>query len=192
MIKRHLSGMAWLVALSIIFAGCAFAQGPSYSDTPPPAASAPAPPRSDAEREESNRAFVCEAAVARILLMKMSRLAALRSNSNRVRQFAFSTVDDDSRANRKLKEIAWSRDLEVCEEMDHKRATLLLHLQRYAGIEFDREYLTLQVDQRRRTVRLFQEQAQTGSDDELRNWAQSALPALETHLRTASLLADSR
>jgi putative membrane protein len=122
----------------------------------------------------------------------MSRIAVLRANSNQVKQFAQRVADDHNRANRKLKEIAWSKDLEVCNEMDQRRAKLLLALQRHTGDDFDREYLTLQVDQHRRVVRLFQQHAQRGSDEDLRNFAQAKLAALEAHLQEASLLADSR
>jgi putative membrane protein len=122
----------------------------------------------------------------------MSRIAALRANSSQVRQFAQRMADDHVRANRKLKEIAWSKDLEVCSEMDERRAKLLLALQRRTGDDFDREYLTLQVDQHRRAVQLFRQHAQSGHDGELRGFAEAKLPALEAHLHEVSLLADSR
>ena len=122
----------------------------------------------------------------------MSRIAALRANSDRVRRHALSLVDDRSKARRKLKEIALSRNFEISDTLDDQRTHRLLVLQRYSGDEVDREYLTLQVDQHRRAVRLFQEQAQKSGSDELRNFAESKLPALEAHLKLAQTLADSR
>lgn len=172
----------WLGALSIIVTGFAFGQG--AGDISKAGAGA--------TLSEADRAFVCEAAVANILEVKMSRIAALRADSNPLRGYAQEMAQDYSRANRKLKEIAWSKDLEMCEELDYKRAQRLLALQRHVGDEFDREYLTLQVDQRRRMVRLFQQQAQTGGDEELREFAESRLPALEAYLNTARTLADNR
>jgi len=41
-------------------------------------------------------------------------------------------------------------------------------------------------------VGLFQQQAQKSGSEELRNFAQSKLPALEAHFKLAQLLADSR
>ena len=159
----------------------------SCAATTPSAYGAP-----ERERPEGDRIFVREAAITSILEVKMSRIAALRANSSEVRQFAQRVADDHGRSNRKLKEIAWSKDLEMCNEMDESRAKLLLALQRRTGDDFDREYLTLQVDLHRRALRLFQQQAQRGSDEDLRGFAQQKLAALESHLQAASLLAHSR
>lgn len=172
----------WLGALSIIVTGFAFGQ--SAGDTPKAGAGA--------TLSKADRAFICEAAMANVLEVKMSRIAALRVNSNPLRGYARETAQDYDRASYKLKEIAWSKDLEMCEGLDYKRSQLLLALQHHMGNDFDREYLTLQVDQRRRTVLLFQQQAQTGGDDELRKFAESRLPALEAYLKTARTLADNR
>ncbi len=167
----------WLGALSLLISGLAFGQSSA--------------PR-DAMVSESDQAFVREAAATGSLEMQMSRIAALRANSDQVRHFAFSLVEDHSKTRRKLKEIALSKNVEVSAALDVKRARRLLTLQRYTGDEFDREYLTLQVDQHRRAVLLFQQQAQSSGSDELRNFAQSKLPALEAHLKLAQSLADNR
>ena len=197
MSKRCLHSKLGWCALSIVASACGMA--PSYGQSHEPyrfpfcAATTSSIHRSvEREHPESDRIFVREAAITGLLEVKMSRMAALRANSSQIRQFAQKVADDHARANRKLKQIAWSKDLEVCNEMDEKRAKLLLALQRYSGDDFDREYLTLQVDQHRRAVRLFQQHAQGGSDAELRDFAGAKLPALESHLREAALLADSR
>ena len=189
---RRFHGTRWLAAIALMCGGCALPPSQGFGGAPPADVRAPGPSPADAKAQEATHAFICEAAVSRILLVKMSTVAALRASSRGVRHFAHVSADDDRRANRKLKEIAWSKDLGVCAEMDDRRALVLLALHRHVGDDFDREYLTLQVDQRRRAVQLFREHAENGADDELRSYAQSSLPALETHLRTARVLADSR
>lgn len=179
---RLRNGRLWFGALLLIIGGLAFGQSPGSSGAS----------GAGAEPSESDLAFVREASVVGMLEIRLSGIAALRANSDQVRRFARSLVEDHSKTRRKLKEIALSRDLEVGDELDRRRALLLLAVQRYSGDEFDREYLTQQVDQHRRAVRLFQEQARTGGDDELRKFAESKLPALEAHLRLARALADSR
>lgn len=171
----------YYVTLTLMFTGLTFAQSSDNTGRGPNSGFA-----------EPDQAFVLEAAAYANLEVQMSRVAALRANANPVRSFAQSMAEDHSKARRKLKEIALSRDFRVSDQLDDKRADILMTLQRYAGDEFDREYLTQQVDQHRRAVRLFQEQAQRGRDDELRTFAESKLAALEAHLRTARELADSR
>lgn len=164
-----------------MFTGLASAQTPDNAGRGPIAGLA-----------EPDQAFVLEAAAYGNLEVQMSRVAALRANANPVRSFAQNMAEDHSKARRKLKEIALSRDFRVSDRLDEKRADILMTLQRYAGDEFDREYLTQQVDQHRRGVRLFREQAQKGGNDELRTFAESNLAALEAHLKSAQDLADSR
>ena len=177
----HSRGKLWAGALALMVTGLAFAQTPDSAGRSAYAGFA-----------EPDQAFVIEAAANSNLEVYMSRVAALRANANAVRSFALSTAEDHSKARRKLKEIALSRDLRISDRLDDRRADILMTLQRYAGDEFDREYLTQQVDLHRRTVRLFQEQAQRSGNDELRSFAESKLGVLEAQLRTAQALADSR
>lgn len=177
--SRLCSTSCWIGVLSLLVSGLASGQGASTYDAA-------------TMMSESDHAFVREAAASGNLEIQMSRIAAFRANSDRVRQFASDLAEDYSKARRKLKEIAWSMNIEISDALDARGAQRLLALQRYTGDEFDREYLTLQVDQHRRTVRLFQEQARKSLIDELRSFAQSKLPALEAHLNLAQTLADSR
>ncbi len=185
------SGRIWLAVVTLAASGLVYGHDTAYGETPTPAMTPPLWRHADPAWTEPSRTFVCEAYRTGLLEVNMSRVATLRAISNEVRQFARRLASDHERANRKLKEIAWSRDIPVCEELDYRRATLLLALQRRAGDDFDREYLAMQVDQHRRLVRLFQQQSQL-ADEELRDYAGAKLPALEAHLRTAAVLADSR
>jgi putative membrane protein len=180
-LKFHSRGKRWTAALALMVTGLAFAQTPDSAGRGAYAGFA-----------EPDQAFVIEAAANSNLEVYMSRVAALRANANAVRSFALSTAEDHSKARRKLKEIALSRDVRITDRLDDKRADILMTLQRYVGDEFDREYLTQQVDLHRRAVRLFQEQAQRSGNDELRSFAESKLAVLEAQLRTAQALADSR
>jgi putative membrane protein len=177
----HVRGKLWAGALALTVTGLAFAQTPDNAGR-----------SANAGLAEPDQAFVLEAAANSNLEVQMSRVAVLRANANAVRSFAQNVAEDYSKARRKLKEIALSRDVRISDRLDDNRADILMTLQRYAGDEFDREYLTQQVDLHRRAVRLFQEQAQRGRHDELRSFAESKLAALEAQLRTAQALADSR
>src|SRR5258706_1571344 len=160
MITSRVNSSGWIGALSLLISGLAFGQSSAPRDAMVP---------------ESDHAFVREAAATASLEIQMSRIAALRANADQIRQFASSLVEEHSKARRKLKEIAMSKNVEVSGDLDVKRARRLLILQRYTGDEFDREYLTLHVDQYRRAVLLFQQQAQKSGSDELRNFAESKL-----------------
>jgi predicted outer membrane protein len=141
---------------------------------------------------EADLAFLHQAVAAANLDVRMSRIASIRANSDQVRRFAANSADNYSRMRRKLKEIAWTKDLDLSDELDRHQVQRVLLLERHTGDEFDREYLTMQVNEYHRTLRLLAEQAQTGGNDDLRNVALASLSQAEARLKLLQNLADSR
>jgi putative membrane protein len=58
-----------------------------------------------------------------------------------------------------------------------------------SGKEFDRTYAKMMVDDHKKAVALFKEQAEKGEDAEVRQAAATTLPTLEEHLQMAEKLA---
>ena len=71
---------------------------------------------------------------------------------------------------------------------DARHADMLNELASVSGRRFDRLYGRMQVAAHQEAVALFAAYAQTGTDPNLRAFAQSALPALEHHLMMARRL----
>src|SRR4051812_38827581 len=88
----------WALLLALAVAGTACGQG-----------LAPHAPR----WSEADLAFLEQAVAAANLDVRMSRIASIRANSDQVRRFAANSADNYSRMRRKLKEIAWTKDLDL-------------------------------------------------------------------------------
>jgi putative membrane protein len=141
---------------------------------------------------QEDQPFVYPALGASNLEIRMSEVASLRANSDAVRQFARAMIDEHRRARRELKELALSRDIKICEGLTLPEAHVVSALYRYIGVEFDREYLTQQIDQHRRALRLYAGHALGSPDGGMREYAASKVAVLEAHLRTAQSLAENR
>ncbi|HEX8168626.1 MAG TPA: DUF4142 domain-containing protein [Beijerinckiaceae bacterium] len=72
--------------------------------------------------------------------------------------------------------------------IDARHADMLNELASASGRQFDRLYGRMQVAAHQEAVALFSAYAQTGTDPNLRAFAQSALPALQHHLMMARRL----
>jgi len=72
--------------------------------------------------------------------------------------------------------------------LDQQHQTLVLQLQGAQGAEFDRVFVQQQVQSHQTAVDLFRAYAQSGDNEQLKQWASQTLPSLEEHLRQAQEL----
>lgn len=114
-------------------------------------------------------------------LEEVQRAQAAMQSAQRaeVRNVASMMLEDHRRTNEKLTQLASSKGWNVpstasTAESDQARIS--------AGPGFDDNYLEDEIRHHRETISLFRAQASSGSDPELRQFAQDTLPALEHHL----------
>ena len=72
--------------------------------------------------------------------------------------------------------------------MAKKHQALKKKLSALSGAAFDREYMSQMVKDHTAAVALFQGQATSGADADLKNWAAKTLPTLQHHLQMAQSL----
>lgn len=114
-------------------------------------------------------------------LEEVQRAQAAMQSAQRaeVRNVASMMLEDHRRTNEKLTQLASSKGWNVpstasTAESDQSRMS--------AGPGFDDNYLEDEIRHHRETISLFRAQASSGSDPDLRQFAQDTLPALEHHL----------
>ena len=191
--NRHRSTLL-AVAISCAFAAPAIQaqQGspqPSPGATSPGAASGPgaraAEGRAAATLARADRQFLMQAAEAGMAEVRAGELASQKASSPQVRQFAQRMVDDHTKANRQLMQLAEAKGVKPPDEPDRAHRQSMERMQKLSGAEFDRAYMKSQVDDHQNAVSLYERQAKNGRDDELKSFAQSQLPALREHLEMA-------
>lgn len=158
---------------------------PATIQTPPARATAPAGAFAEADAN-----FVAEASAAGIAEVEMGRLAASKAASPGVRQFGEMMVNDHSKANTELQALSQQRvPTATAMPPEHQRAHD--RLAGLSGQRFDRRYITIQVREHEKAVHLFERQATSGHDPQLRQFAADKLPALKQHLQMAQSLSAS-
>jgi len=137
--------------------------------------------------------FVDKAAAGGIAEVETSRLALEKSSSADIKAFANMMITDHSKANDELAALAKKHDIEVPDNttLVKQAKEKILDLR---DESFDAAYANNQVKAHEDTLSLFKKEANTVTDDkvkdatELKGFAQKMLPALEKHLDMAKKL----
>ncbi len=137
----------------------------------------------------STEEFVDEASAKGLAEIEAAKMALKKSTSQDVKKFAQMMIDDHTEANRKLKQIAQQKGLEVADEADLMNKAKAMILKLREGESFDEAYANNQVVAHEQTIELFRSYIQEGQDQEIKAFAQETLKKLEMHLREAQSLA---
>jgi putative membrane protein len=192
---------ALAAGLALMVSGAALAQatnpggmtGPSPAPSPatpepagnPRAARAEAPAPLDA----ADRAFVEKAAAAGMAEVQEGQLAQTKAKSDDVKSFGQHMVDDHTAAGEKLKSIAEADGVQPPDTLDAKDEKQLNALQKLNGAAFDRHYVQDQTAAHKEAVALFEKEAKSGSNAQLKQFAADTLPTLKQHLTDVEGLA---
>lgn len=178
-----------------------------------PSATSPATPgAAGTAGEEQNqtqaREFVNEMAITNMAEIQLGNMAEKQATSPQVKQFAQMMVQDHTKANDELKQIASQLNVQLPTELDEKHRELSEKLSKLQGEEFDREYMSAMVDGHEEAINKVEDRAnranQTTSSagtesgqatgtagssmqgqQALNQWATKTLPTLRKHLQQA-------
>jgi len=137
----------------------------------------------------ADRRFMMEAARGGMAEVKHGQLAAQRASSDAVKQFAQRMVQDHGKANSELMQLASQKGVTLPKQMGAEHMAVHNRLSRLSGAQFDRVYMQHQVRDHRKTVSLFQREANRGRDPDVKSWAAKTLPTLREHWQMARDLA---
>jgi putative membrane protein len=137
---------------------------------------------------EADKKFITKAAQGGMAEVKLGQLAQEKGASDSVKKFGQQMVDDHGKANDQLKQIAQSKGVQVPSALDPKDQALYDKLSSLNGAEFDRAYANAMRKDHRKDVAEFRKQSQKSQDSDVKNFASTTLPTLETHLRMAEAL----
>ena len=202
---------AALVAMLTVACGGDTANDTANRETP--SATTPATPgAAGTAGEEQNqtqaREFINEMAITNMAEIQLGNLAEKQAASPQVKQFAQMMVEDHTKANDELKQIASQLNVQLPTELDEKHRELSEKLSKLQGEEFDREYMSAMVDGHEEAINKVEDRAnranQTTSSagtespqatgtagsnmqgqQALNQWATKTLPTLRKHLQQA-------
>lgn len=136
----------------------------------------------------TGRQFLSTAAQNGTLEIQAGRLAAEKSKSLQVKQFADMMVQAHSRVNDDVMQLAHANGVEITAAPGADGQQLLEKLRGLSGAEFDKTYSEEMLKAHRKAVQNFATAAQSASDPQIQSFAQAQLPAMRDHLRIAQTL----
>ena len=161
--------LAGLAALTLI-AGSAFAQSQASQS---------------ANRMTTADHFMTSAAEGGMAEVEMGRAAVQNASDPKVKQFGQRMIDDHTKANDELKQIASRKNVTLPTSPNAKQKATLDRLSKLQGAAFDRAYMDDMVKDHKEDVAEFQRAANSESDPDVKAFAAKTLPTLQDHLRMA-------
>jgi putative membrane protein len=144
---------------------------------------------SNANMPDSNRPgamtdkdFMTEAAAGGMAEVELGKLASTKAQNADVKKFAQMMVADHTKANTELKTLAGGKGATLPTELDAAHKSTMTELQGLSGAAFDKAYIAGQLADHEKTVKLFQTEAQSGTDADIKAFATKNLPTLQSHL----------
>ncbi len=125
-----------------------------------------------------------------MLEVKLGQLAVEKGSSDEVKQFGQKMVDDHSKANDELTQLAGTKGIALPNELGARHQAMVDRLSGLSGAEFDREYMKMMVDDHKKDVSAFEKEAKGGKDPEVKAWAAQTLPTLKEHQKMAKDVAS--
>jgi putative membrane protein len=135
----------------------------------------------DNEAKLDERTFVTKAASGGLYEVKSSQLVLDRGVKGDLRSFAQRMIDDHSKANDQLKQLASRKRINVPDQMNEPELDMYNKLDAAQGSQLDQLYEDQQVKAHDNTIKLFQDARDQLSDGDLRNLAAEKLPILREH-----------
>jgi putative membrane protein len=137
----------------------------------------------------ADRKFVRKAAQGGMAEVELGQLAAQKGSNDEVKQFGQRMVDDHTKANDQLKQVASSKGVDLPQDLDAKDKALKARLSGLSGAQFDKAYMSSMVKDHKKDVAEFQQESSNGKDSEVKSFASQTLPTLQDHLKQAQTIA---
>ena len=132
--------------------------------------------------------FAHKAASSGAAEVALGKMALDKSSRQDVRDFAQRMVDDHTKLNGQMAQLAQHQHLRLPKQAVGEDAEAVKRLSSLSGPEFDRAYMTLMTQDHRRDVAAFEKEASEGSVPPIKTLASKAVPTLRQHLAMAEQL----
>jgi putative membrane protein len=139
----------------------------------------------------TDRNFIMKAAEGGMAEVQLGQLASQNGSSDDVKKFGQRMVDDHTKANDQLKQIAQSKGVQVPADLSAKDKAMKDKLSKMTGAEFDRAYMKDMVQDHTKDVSEFRKASTSAKDPDVKSFASQTLPTLEDHLKEAKSIAPA-
>lgn len=144
--------------------------------------------QASAELSSVDRNFATKAASGGLAEIQTAQMAKQKAESPQVKTFADRIISDHTQANNDLQQIAQQENLTLPSEPSKQERSATQRVGEMTGAAFDRTYAQEEVRDHQQDIALFQQEASSGRDPALKQFAERTLPTLRQHLQMAQAL----
>jgi putative membrane protein len=130
----------------------------------------------------SDNDFLTKAAQGGMAEVELGKIAVQKATNPEVKKFAQKMVDDHTKANNELKELAAKKGVTLPTEIDSSHRSAIDKMKGLSGADFDKAYVDAMVDDHETDVDEFEEQSKDAKDADIKAFAAKTLPTLKSHL----------
>src|SRR5690606_10689209 len=114
--------------------------------------------------------------------VEAGKIALSQATSADVKAFAQEMVDDHTKLGQDLNQIASTKNMILPTILSESQQKDLNDLREKTGVDFDKEYVKMMVDDHKEDVDDFKDASEKLDDSDLKTFAINALPILQKHL----------
>ena len=136
--------------------------------------------------DKTDHAFAMKAANGGTMEVNLGRLVVEKGQNPDVKAFAQQMVDDHTKVNDELKQLAGQKGLKLPEKTKGKERQEEQRLSKLSGGALDRAYMETMVQDHQKDAKEFEHASRSLKDPDLKALANKTLPVLQEHLRRAT------
>jgi putative membrane protein len=139
--------------------------------------------------DRSDRKFIVDAAGDGMFEVEIAKLATTKATSPEVKSFASTMVEDHTKANGELAQLANAKGVELPAAPPRGKRRDIEKMGKLSGEKFDREFAhEVGMDDHKKNISKFEKASKNAKDPELKAWVDKTLPTLRAHLDAAAKL----
>ncbi|ALA59258.1 DUF4142 domain-containing protein [Nitrospira moscoviensis] len=138
--------------------------------------------------QPKEKLFLMKAAQSQQGEIELGKMAKERAASDQVKQFGQRMIEDHTKANQQVTQLAKQEGVELPEGMTAMQKEKAQKFSQLSGKEFDKAYIRYMTKDHRQDVIEFEQSAKEIKDQDVQQWAQQTLPKLKEHLEIAKTI----
>ena len=132
-----------------------------------------------------DRRFLTDASQGGMVEVELGKVATQKASNPDVKSFGQRMVDDHSKANDQLRQVAASKSVKLSEKLSPAKQKEVEKYSKLSGAVFDSAYISHMVSDHKEDVAEFQKESKNGKDADVKSFATNTLPTLQDHLKMA-------
>lgn len=140
---------------------------------------------------DDDRKFAEKAARGGLMEVALGKLAQERATHADVKAFGQRMVTDHTKANEELMALLKRKNISIDASYHNDQQKMIDKLTDKTGSDFDKDYVDAMVKDHKDDVDDFKDAVDDLKDTDLKNWARTTLPVLESHLQEIQRIKDA-